>query len=242
MNRDEYVKMRAVEDTMWWYRGLHANLLAAARRARPPDGPVLDAGCGTGGFLRRLRRAMPGRVLIGLDREPLAAKLAAGRGDAPAAIGSVDRMPFPDAGFAAIFSADVLYHRAVDETAALAEFRRCLMPGGALVLNLPAYRWMSSAHDRAVHGVRRYTAGGIRTRLRDAGFRRIVCGYWNSLPFPLMAAKRKLLPGGREDSEVKPFPAPVNVALKALVGIETALIGSGVRLPFGGSVLAAAVA
>ncbi|HLY57408.1 MAG TPA: class I SAM-dependent methyltransferase, partial [Stellaceae bacterium] len=67
MNRDEYPKMRAVEDRMWWYRGLHANLLAMAGLPDLPPGPVLDAGCGTGGLLRRLHEALGDRTLVGLD-------------------------------------------------------------------------------------------------------------------------------------------------------------------------------
>ena len=53
MDRIEYEKMHAVEDRMWWYHGLHANLLTAfARTGRARAGlRVLDAGCGTGGFL-----------------------------------------------------------------------------------------------------------------------------------------------------------------------------------------------
>ncbi|HLY54926.1 MAG TPA: methyltransferase domain-containing protein, partial [Stellaceae bacterium] len=173
-------------------------------------------------------------------REPLAAELAAARGDAVLALGSVDALPFPDGAFAAIFSADVLYHRNVDEMRALAEFRRCLAPGGRLVVNLPAYDWMRSSHDEAVHGARRYTAGRIRQALAAAGFTRIVCRYWNFLLFPLMAAKRKLLPSG--SSDVHPFPAPIEAVFRAVMRTETAMIRRGMGLPFGGSIMAAAVA
>ena len=240
MNRDEYLKMRAVEDLMWWYRGLHANLLAMASLPSLPPGPVLDAGCGTGGLLRRLREALGDRTLVGLDREPLAASLAAERREAAVALGSVDALPFPDGAFAAIFSADVLYHRNVDEKRALAEARRCLVPGGRLVVNLPAYDWMRSSHDEAVHGARRYTGGRIRRALAAAGFTRIVCRYWNFLLFPLMAAKRKMLPGG--SSDVHPFPAPIEAVFRGLMRTETALIRRGIGFPFGGSIVAAATA
>ena len=57
MERVEYERMHAVEDRMWWLRGLRT--LAAAELARALgqssiSGPVLDAGCGTGGMLARL--------------------------------------------------------------------------------------------------------------------------------------------------------------------------------------------
>ena len=52
----EYHLMDAVEDGMWWYRALHTRVLQALGR---PRGRVLDAGCGTGGFLARLKAAWP---------------------------------------------------------------------------------------------------------------------------------------------------------------------------------------
>ena len=54
MQPDEYRKMAKAESVMWWYRALHANLLWLIRRFAPVDGPILDAGCGTGGLLARL--------------------------------------------------------------------------------------------------------------------------------------------------------------------------------------------
>jgi SAM-dependent methyltransferase len=242
MNPEEYRKMRALEDRMWWYRGLHANLLALLHRHLPSEGPILDAGCGTGGFLRVLAEAMPGRPLFGIDREPLAAQEAAARGVAPIAIGSIDRLPFPDRRFAGVVSADVLYHRAVDEASALAEFRRCLAPGGVLVVNLPAYEWMRSGHDRAVHGARRYTAGRIRALLAESGFRPVFCGYWNAILFPLMAAKRKLAPDPGDGSDVMVYPAPVERTFGWAMTIENFVLRQGIGFPFGGSVLAAGLA
>ena len=62
-------------------------------------------------------------------------------------------MPFSENTFTAIVSADVLYHRDVDDAQALLNFYRCLASGGTLLLNLPAYQWLYSAHDRAVYTV-----------------------------------------------------------------------------------------
>jgi SAM-dependent methyltransferase len=231
--------MRAVEDRMWWYRGLHANLLATLKLRLKVEGAVLDAGCGTGGLLRRLSDALPGRALIGIDREPLAVAATEARGCAAVALGSVASLPFPDSSLAAIVSADVLYHRAVDQSAVLAEFRRCLRPGGVLVLNLPAYEWMRSSHDEAVHGARRYTASGVRTMLQQAGFRRIACTYWNSILFPLMAARRRLLPSSKT-SDVGLYPAPIEAVFSFIMAVENAAIRVGLGFRFGGSVLAAA--
>ena len=53
MEPAEYALMDDAEDRMWWYRALHARLVEALAGAL---GPVLDAGCGTGGLLARLGR------------------------------------------------------------------------------------------------------------------------------------------------------------------------------------------
>jgi SAM-dependent methyltransferase len=155
----------------------------------------------------------------------------------------VNRLPFLDASFAAIVSADVLCHRGVDERAALSEFRRCLRPGGVLVLNVPAYQWMLSEHDFAVHNVRRYTAAGAQALLASAGFTEILTSYWNSLLFPLMVVRRKLgwRREGKPSSDVVLMPAPMERLFAAIVRLEATITRAGVRFPFGGSVLATAV-
>ena len=83
-----------------------------------------------------------------------------------------------------MFSADVLCHGGVDQQAALQEMRRCLKPGGLLVLNLPAYRWLYSAHDRAVDNVRRYALAEVAALLDEAGFVRIRTTIGTPCSFP----------------------------------------------------------
>jgi|HubBroStandDraft_1064217.scaffolds.fasta_scaffold00539_5 SAM-dependent methyltransferase len=243
MDRAEYLKMHEVEERMWWYRGCHANLLTAHRNWAPalPSLPVLDAGCGTGGFLVKLGAALPGVSVLGLDLAPDAAELAAQKSGAAICVGSIDELPFASGSLGAIFSADVLYHRDVDEGRALADLYRCLAPGGVLVLNLPAYDWLRSAHDQAVHTARRYTRARLRQRLRDAGFQRIRTSYWNMLLFPVMVLRRKLFTTSASTSDVMIYPAPIEILFRAALGLETLALRSGLSLPFGGSVLAAAV-
>jgi SAM-dependent methyltransferase len=238
VQRTEYEKLAAVEDRMWWFGGMHANMLAAFELAKVPRGTVLDAGCGTGGFLRRFAAAHPGRAL-GLELDPEACAVARTKSGAPIAAGSIAAMPFADDSLAAIFSADVLCHAGVDERASLAEFRRCLKSGGALIVNLPAYAWLLSDHDRAVDNARRYTAGAILAMLRDAGFAVARAGYWNTFLFPLMVARRKLLRG--RGSDVNLSPAPLERLFSTVMRLETLLFRAGLRFPFGGSVLAVAV-
>ncbi len=241
MEAAEYAKMAALEEAMWWYRGLHANLALLAGAAGLGRGRLLDAGCGTGGLLKHLARRFPGLACVGLDVDPGACRTAAAKSGCPAAAGSIDRLPFGAASFDAVVSADVLCHRAVDPDQALGEMARCLKPGGSLILNLPAYDWLASAHDARVHNARRYTAAGIGLMLSAAGLRVVRSTYWNTGLFPLMVVRRRLLSRADSDSDVRLVPKPVEAAFRTVMALEAALIARGVRLPFGGSVLVRAV-
>ena len=227
---------------MWWFAALHANLIALLDRARPRPGRLLDAGCGTGGLLAKLAAGYPNRAIVGVDMAGIACARARTKSGSLVCAASVNALPFADRAFAAIVSADVLCHRGVDERAALAQFHRCLGPDGLLVLNLPAYRWMLSRHDMAVHNARRYTRTGVTALLRAADFRPIYAGYWNTVLFPLMLATRKLLPPRDDgDSDVRLYPRPVEALCRAATALERGLMRCGLRLPFGGSVVAVAV-
>ncbi|HBK06625.1 MAG TPA: class I SAM-dependent methyltransferase [Acetobacteraceae bacterium] len=234
MEPAEYALMDEAEGRMWWYRALHQRLLDALM---PVRGQILDAGCGTGGFLAVLKRQRPDLTGFGLEWDHTAAARAKAKSAALVARGSVNALPFAAAAFDAVVSADVLCHAAVDPSATLAELRRVLKPGGRLVLNLPSYQWLMSAHDRHVHNARRFTARAAAALLRQAGFARIQTGYWNGLLLPLMIAQRKILARGDSVSDVAPFPPWLDVTLHAITKTERHL---PVSLPFGGSVLAIA--
>jgi ubiquinone/menaquinone biosynthesis C-methylase UbiE len=234
MEPAEYALMDAAEDHMWWYRALHRRLLDALAGI---DGAVLDAGCGTGGFLVRLRAERPDLRTVGVEWAGPASRRAAAKSGAAVVRGSVNALPFADACFDAAIAADLLCHGAVDPPLALAELRRVLRPGGRLLINMPAYAWLLSAHDRLVHNVRRCSVRQVSAMLRDAGFVHERAGYWNSLLLPLMVAQRKLLASNATASDVAPFPPRLDAMLHAITEIERRL---PFGLPAGGSVLATA--
>ena len=230
---------------MWWFAASHRNLLMLSQyriSLEAGNRPILDAGCGTGGFLARLATRYPDRPLLGLDADQKACRRAAAKSARPVCAGSVNALPFSDGVFAVIFSADVLCHRNVDEQSALRQFRRCLAKSGWLILILPSYRWMLSGHDTAVHNTRRYTSARLARLLRATGFRLIYSTYWNSLLFPFMVISRKLFSPAatRVASGVTLYSLPVDTIGRAATALETFLLRAGLRFPFGGSVLAIA--
>jgi SAM-dependent methyltransferase len=234
MESAEYALMDAAEERMWWYRALHARLLAALTSVH---GDVLDAGCGTGGLLARLRAHRPELDLFGVEWAEPACRRAAAKSGVPIARGNINALPFADASFDAAIAADLLCHRAVDPDRALAELRRVLRPGGRLVVNMPAYAWLLSAHDHRVHNSRRHTARQLAAMLLAAGFLRVRACYWNGLLLPLMIVQRKLRARDDDASDVAPFPPWLDATLHAMTEIERRL---PFALPAGGSVLATA--
>jgi SAM-dependent methyltransferase len=231
MEPDEYTRMDAVEARMWWYRALHTRLLDAL--ARQPD-PVLDAGCGTGGFLSRVDRS---RVAFGLEWHAAAAAIATVKSGRPVARGTINQLPFAANTFGTVIAADVLCHAAVEPARALNEIKRVLRPGGRVIVNMPAYRALLSAHDARVHNARRMNRRETRAMLEDSGFRVLRIRYWNGLLLPLMILQRKLLARSSDRSDVAAFPPWLDRTLHGMTELERRL---PFPLPAGGSVLAIA--
>jgi SAM-dependent methyltransferase len=200
---------------------------------------ILDAGCGTGGLIRRLAPRHANWTWTGIDFEPLACALARERTQAEIVEGSITALPFDAERFDAVVCSDVLYHLDDDE-AALREIFRVLVPGGSTVINVPAHRWLWSYHDVTVHGRRRYVRAGLREKLRKAGFADIRLTHWNSLPLPLVFVRRKFFPPPASGSDVRLYPAPIEAAFRGAMALERGWLACFGALPVGSSILAVA--
>jgi SAM-dependent methyltransferase len=236
METAEYSLMDAAEGAMWWYRALHVRLL---HELSPVRGRLLDAGCGTGGFLAVVRSRRRDLETVGLELNESAALRAAEKSESYIVRGSVNQPPFPAQSFDAIVSADVLCHQTVSPQEALSEFFRLLRPGGLLVLNMPAHEWLRSAHDRRVLNARRVTRRSLHDMLRKSGFHRIRTRSWNSLLLPLMILRRKLFRRHQEAaSDVAPISPWLNMTLYGVSALERWI---PIPMPIGGSVMATAI-
>ena len=105
-----------------------------------PPGPVADLGCGPGAHALTIARL--GYDVVGVDASRRMVKVARTRAandniDATFEVHDVsERLRFADASFGGVLAINVLQHLA-RPAAFLAEIRRCLRPGGHLVITAP---------------------------------------------------------------------------------------------------------
>ncbi len=239
MEADEYRKLAKVEDRMWYFRCLHRRLeRGIAPYLQKVDTPVLlDAGCGTGGLLRKLHSHYPTWECEGIDLSPLACAEARSRG-LKVQEASITQLPYSENHFNAAICGDVLYHLEKPEDG-LRELSRVLKPGGVVAINVPAYRWLWSYHDERTGARWRFTRGQVVELLRAAGFAVRQATYWNTLPFPLIVARRKFFPPKNHESDVKVYPWLLERGFDCAMAAERAWT-TVAPLPFGSSVFAVA--
>jgi SAM-dependent methyltransferase len=240
LDQDEYGRMYAAEERQWWYAGMRAVTDALLRDALPQDPaarPLLvDAGCGTG---QNLRHFGGGARAFGFDLSAEALRFCRARGVA-AARASVLALPLRAGSVDVVTSFDVIYHGWVEsDLGAVRELVRVLRPGGVLVVRVPALMMLWGAHDEAVHSRHRYTATELRRLLECAGLEGVRVTYCNSILFPVLALRRTLDRWfARHGSDVEFLPAPLEWLFLRFLRVEARLIGWGLGLPIGASVMA----
>lgn len=109
------------------------------RIVRPIDGgSVLDAGCGEGESVKRLRHLLPGNI-IGIDKNPNSVAFASDRlPGVDFRVGDVCRTEFGDSSFDLVLCLEVLEHLG-DPDAGLRELSR--VAKGDIVVSVPYEPW-----------------------------------------------------------------------------------------------------
>ncbi len=235
MQTAEFAKMRALGGTHWWFLGRKHLLRALLGPIIGPDALILDAGCGTGlagGVLLGLG------TVIGLDIAPEALCDRAPGSAESLCLASVNPAPFADETFDLVVALDIIEH-IEDDSAVLNEFYRICKPGGRVLLTVPAYGWMYSAHDEALGHFRRYTASEVGRLMEDAGFRLVKVSHCVTAPFAAAAGFRfiRRVVRSRGGSDLFEVPRPLNSILTGIMRVEAALLRH-MNLPFGLSIVA----
>jgi SAM-dependent methyltransferase len=237
MNTHEIDAILAGDEHHWWYRGRRRVLRAELDRiALGRDARILDAGCGSGRMLDELRPR--GRV-IGVDANANAVAATRHRGHV-ARHCDIEHMPFADGSFDLVTCLDVIEHTP-DDRRTLRELRRVTRPGGTLVVTVPAYQALWSAHDIVNGHYRRYRAPELRAAAQEAGWHHVRDSYFNSVllgPAAVVRMARRRSRAHWTRSELALTPGWLDGLLEWPLRLEAAVLSGGARLPFGLSLLA----
>ena len=181
MNDCEYEQMYQLEAFYWWFvarRKLIHDVVADGHNF-PQDATILDIGCGTG--LNNELLSEFGQVW-GTDRSEHALNFSRKRGIENLVLSNAEDLQFADESFNLVTALDVLEH-VDDDLQALSEIWRVTKADGLFVITVPAYGFLWSEHDEALHHRRRYTAHELRNKLTNAGFEVDRSTYFISLLF-----------------------------------------------------------
>jgi len=235
------------EDKHWWFAGRTWSLLNMIDREVEPNGRkrVLDIGSGAGNMFHHLARY---GAVVGVDNNPKPIEVARERGY-DVREGRAEDLPLEDESFDLVALLDTVEH-CDDDMAVLRECYRVCVPGGHLVVTVPAFMWLWSHNDVLNDHKRRYTAKELEEKLSRIGFRIKRMTYNNFFVFP-MAASLILMRRGTDAEpdlgsphfddesyqvEMEPAPPWLNTILSGVTWTESQVL-RWLNLPVGTSII-----
>ena len=237
MEHHIYEDMNRLERSHWWFVARREILAKVIDAYVAPGSAVLDVGCGTGFVLEELKDKYE---VHGLDAAAVAVDFCHKKGLRNVHLGILGETDFGRRDFDLVTFLDVIEHLD-DDVGAMTNARALMKRDGLLLVTVPAYQFLWSAHDVVHHHRRRYTRAGLERAVRAAGFEPMYVSYFNTVLFPLIFSARmagKLLGRvGREDASDAQEPSPfVNKLLRAAFSAEKAVLPR-VSMPFGVSLI-----
>lgn len=239
---DYYERIFEAEEQHWWYVGMReltATLLGD--RMTRPGSCLLDAGCGTGGFLRwALHRGIFAEA-AGADIATSAVELARTRvPEAELRQGQLSELPFDDESFDLVVCHDVLQHVHEDDVdESLHELHRVLRPGGTVLLRTNGSRRLR--RERA--DWRAYDRRTVCALLAAAGLEVERSTYANAL-LSLWAAARGRSPKAPSEQADgiprKPAGRAQTFVGSRILHAERRYLATGRALPYGHTLITVA--
>jgi SAM-dependent methyltransferase len=232
MQLGEYEKMYRLEDHYWWFVGRRTILRRLLKGRLRPNARLLDVGCGTGATMEFLTSF--GKP-VGVDVAAPALVFCRKRGVGPLIRSDAHSLAVATGSVDVVVALDLFEHLAQDEEAVRECWRVC-RAGGFLVFTVPAYDFLWSEHDEALHHLRRYTIGEVRSKLAGAGFQNvhlshaIVAAFG---PVVLFRTLQKLCKrAGKPKTSLIELPSLLNRALVWSLWLEAWLLRR-ISFPFG---------
>jgi 2-polyprenyl-3-methyl-5-hydroxy-6-metoxy-1,4-benzoquinol methylase len=237
---------RMVETSFWVHsRNRLFKRLVGAHLSPLYKTKFLEVGCGTGDFIRSIGESES----VAVTGSEIYLK---GLRYAKESVPNVEFVQLDvehdsiDDEFDVIAAFDVIEH-IDDDVAAIANMTRMLRSGGALIVSAPQHRFMWRSIDEIVKHKRRYSRMELVDKLVGNGLRIERCTSFVFMLFPLMLASR-LLDRKRDEAESDEkalerrvrLPTVLNRLFDFVMRIDEVMIGMGLSLPFGGTLVVVA--
>ena len=242
MDKSVYKLAGQLRYNHWWFIG-RGKIISKylSDQVKKSGNKVLDIGCGAGTSIDILR---PLGQVWGIDVSSQAIKESRNCGYfslEKADIGSYHKY---NHFFDLVACLDVLEHLN-DDDGVLKKIKTLLKRNGKLLITVPAFMFLWSENDNAVHHFRRYTAKELTNKLKKNGFQVVKISYFNFLLFPMFIGwlvfskivglinsnKRKSMLGYK-------IPCLFNKILSIIFAFEARIVS--VDVPFGLSIVCVA--
>lgn len=166
--------LQRVEDNSLWFR--HRNtIIGDAIKAINGIDSVWEVGSGNGIVASYLNAT--GLDTIAVEPGLEGARYSAEQRRVPTICGRFEELQLPDCSINCIGAFDVIEHLA-DPRLLLKEFHRCLVPGGTLIISVPACSWLWSDVDEFSGHFCRYDKSTLVKLLEHMKFKPTRCQYF----------------------------------------------------------------
>lgn len=186
MNNTEILEMSKFEKTYWWHIGKKKLVVDLMETYLGRDNlTILEIGSGGGETSKELLKY--GEVYAN-DISEYSEDLCREKGINNFIVGDVNELDLKEyqQKFDVVLALDVLEH-IQDDNKAMSVVRGLLKEDGIFLVNVPAYKFLWSAHDEVLQHKRRYTTHEITMKLSNQGFKILKKSHFVFFMFPLMA-------------------------------------------------------
>jgi len=236
---DFHDQLYTIEDQHFWFN--YRNILIGYffNKYFPLARSFCEIGCGSGYVLAGLHARRPDIEYTASEIYSNALTLAASRvPDARFFQADICNFPF-ESEFDVIGVFDVLEH-IEDDSKALKNIFKALVPGGGVILTVPQHEWLWSELDMVACHKRRYSQQSITRKLAETGFTIQRMTSFMSLLMPMMLFSRYIVNHLKkkhdpiDELQVSKKFTPLFLKICAL---EKKMIQQNLDFPFGGSLL-----
>jgi SAM-dependent methyltransferase len=238
MEKHLYQKYIEIESGHWWFVGRRKIISDIFDKygIKSENAKILDFGCNHGFFAGILQKQ--GFNVSGIDVSPEA--IFDGREAGVKNLHTVlaNLSDFPEEKFNVILCLDVLEHIENDKIA-FEKMKKALLPGGLIIITVPAFQFLWGVQDEASNHFRRYNKKTFKELLRKDDLQNLRFSYFNFILFPAIAFVR-ILAKIKKPKRVSDFEMGnrlINSLLKGIFLFEVWLF-KFMNFPIGVSLLA----